>query len=134
MTPCLILFLIRLRRGDLITGSLDKSITFYIQILGLKVDYLLGRHKGNIKIALGAGTYIELFPFEMYQARNQGALVHFALNVRCLNTAMAFLESKGAPILRGPFDIRCFDEQLIVRRVVFIQGPDGEEIELVQSV
>ena len=114
--------------------DLEKSIAFYTQILGLKIDYLLGRHKGNIKIAIGTGTYIELFPFEMYQTRNQGTLVHFALNVTCLNAAMAFLESKGVPILRGPFDIRGFDEPLIVRRVVFIQGPDGEEIELVQSV
>ena len=114
--------------------DLDKSIAFYTQVLGLEVNEYLGRHKGNVKIALGAGTYIELFPFEMYQTRNQGTLVHFALNVICLNAAMAFLESKGVPILRGPFDIRGFDEQLIVRRVAFIQGPDGEEIELVQSV
>jgi len=70
----------------------------------------------------------------MYQARNQGALVHFALNVRCLNIAMTFLESKGVPILRGPFDIKGQDEQTIARRVVFIEGPDGEEIELVHNI
>ena len=114
--------------------DLEKSIAFYTQILGLKIDYLLGRHKGNIKIAIGAGTYIELFPFEMYQTRNQGALVHFALNVICLNAAMVFLESKDVPILRGPFDIKGQDEQTIARRVVFVQGPDGEEIELVQKI
>ena len=114
--------------------DLERSIRFYTQVLGLEVNESLGLHKGNIKIAIGAGTYIELFPFEMYQARNQGTLVHFALNVTCLNTAMAFLKSKGVPILRGPFDIRGFDEQTIARRVVFIQGPDGEEIELVQNV
>lgn len=114
--------------------DLERSIRFYTQVLGLEVNESLGRHKGNIKIAIGAGTYIELFPFEMYQTRNQGTLVHFALNVTCLKTAMAFLESKGVPILRGPFDLRVQDEQTIARRVVFIQGPDGEEIELVQNV
>ncbi|EAQ64374.1 hypothetical protein MED121_04623 [Marinomonas sp. MED121] len=47
---------------------------------------------------------------------------------------MVFLESKGAPILRGPFDIKGQDGQTIARRVVFIQGPDGEEIELVHNI
>ncbi len=53
-------------------ASLEKSIYFYTHILGLEVNESLGRNNGNIKIALGAGTYIELFPFSIYQAPNLG--------------------------------------------------------------
>lgn len=114
--------------------NIEISIHFYCQVLGFKVNESLGRNKGNIKINVSSGSYIELFPFEMYQSSDQGALVHFALDVSSLKNAMDFLESKGVSIIRGPFDIKGLEQQVIARKIAFIQGPDGEEIELVESI
>jgi len=115
-------------------ASLEKSIHFYTHVLGLEVNESLGRNKENIKINVGAGSYLELFPLEMYQASGQGTLVHFAITVQCLESAMAFLETKEVGVLRGPFDIKGLDGKTIARRIIFIQGPDSEEIELVQNL
>jgi len=114
-------------------ASLEKSIHFYTHILGLEVNESLGRNNGNIKLDVGAGSYLELFPFDMYQSAKQGALAHFALNVSCLDSAMAYLKEKGVHILRGPFEMTDPAQTTRARRILFIQGPDGEEIELVHS-
>jgi len=43
-------------------ASLEKSIHFYTHVLGLAVNESLGRNNGNIKINVGAGTYIYFAP------------------------------------------------------------------------
>lgn len=115
-------------------SNLEESIHFYTHILGLEVNESLGRNNGNIKLDVGAGTYLELFPFDMYQSANQGALAHFALNVSCLDSAMVYLKEKGVHILRGPFEVTDPARTTRARRILFIPGPDGEEIELVQTL
>jgi len=41
---------------------LGKFIHFYTHVLGLEVNESLGRNKENIKINVGAGTYIYFAP------------------------------------------------------------------------
>lgn len=114
-------------------SSIENSIAFYTETLGFKVNESLGRNNGNIKIDIGGATYIELFPFEMYKSSGHGVIAHFAINVESIDQTTKYLASKDISILRGPFEIKSNDDHRVVRIIAFIAGPDGEEIELIQT-
>lgn len=114
--------------------SLEKSVAFYREIFGFEQNTTLVSTGGNVKLNIGNGTYIELFPFTMYGSQGRGCIAHFALNVDNLDQAVEFLNTKGLDILRGPFDVHAKDGGRLVSKVVFYAGPDGEEIELVEHI
>nr|WP_286267797.1 VOC family protein [Thalassotalea atypica] len=115
-------------------NSIKKSVLFYTDIFGFSVNSDLGYNKGNIKLDVGNGTYIELFPFAMYQTKGRGCIAHFALRVDNLAMAIEHMESHGLDILRGPFTVRFLESTKVINKVAFYAGPDGEEIELIESL
>ena len=65
--------------------SLEYSLAFYRDTLGFEVNDSLGSKNGNVKLNIGSGSYLELFPFAMYQSQKQGVLAHFAIEVDSLD-------------------------------------------------
>lgn len=112
-------------------SNIETSLAFYRDQLGFNVNDALGSVKGNVKLNIGNGTYLELFPFNVYQSSLQGTLAHFAIEVQSIDDTLAFLEEKSIPVLRGPFTLNTPSGSLI-SKVVFILGPDQEEIEFVE--
>lgn len=111
--------------------DLDKSLAFYRDRLCFRESPSLGSVNGNIKLDIGNGTYLELFPFEMYKSQHQGVLAHFAIEVQSISDTISFLQHQDISILRGPFTVK--DKNGIkISTVIFIMGPDGEELELIE--
>ena len=113
--------------------SLEYSLAFYRDTLGFEVNDSLGSKNGNVKLNIGSGSYLELFPFAMYQSQKQGVLAHFAIEVDSLDDTKKFLRSKNIRIVRGPFSVSMPNGSPI-SKVLFICGPDGEELEFVERV
>ncbi len=114
--------------------SMEKSLAFYTNVFGFQINDALGSNNGNIKLDIGNRTYIELFPFSMYESYGRGCIAHFAIEVECVSTIIVHLSRNGFQPLRGPFEVKCAGSDRVIRKLVFYAGPDGEEIELIESI
>ena len=110
--------------------DIEKSFDFYINTLGLSRNTSRG---GYPKIEIGPHTFIELFEDTEECGSGRVPLRHFAIVVEDLDQAITYLENRAVPIIRGPFYINKQHPELQQQRVCFIEGPDKEEIELVEE-
>ena len=108
----------------------EKSLTFYRDILGLKDYTALG---GAPKLNAGNGTFVEFLQADEGKGGDAGPLKHFSIAVRSVERAMAHLKANGVAA-RGPFTLNENKPDLPTRVIAFTNGPDGEEIELVEPV
>lgn len=117
------------------TACFEKSFAFYTEILGLEVlkpptifkkkRTLAWINAGKIVIELYSVKYDE--EPQAYDDRRVGT-DHIAFEVRDLNHIVNYLREHGIKILRDPFLPTSND--IDQPRIAFIEGPDGEEIEL----
>jgi catechol 2,3-dioxygenase-like lactoylglutathione lyase family enzyme len=110
--------------------DLNRSLAFYRDTLGLGDYTALG---GAPKISTGDGTFVEFFQADGSRTDGSGPLKHFSLTVRSVERAAAYLTAKGVAV-RGPFTLNQDKPDLPTRIIAFVNGPDGEEIELVEPV
>ena len=80
----------------------------------------------------GDGTYLELFSGATQQ-RGCGALLHFALRTDDCDAAVERARRHGAEITQEPEDIVLEGDPPVPVRYAFCKGPDGEQIEFLQS-
>ena len=108
-------------------GNFERSLAFYHELLGLPIH---SRHGGNgVEIAMlgeEGQAKIELLYSSDQKDRQLHSDISVGIAVESLEKAMDYLSSKQIPILRGPIAPNPHT------RFLFIQDPDGYEVQLVE--
>jgi lactoylglutathione lyase len=111
-------------------SDIDQTIRFYTEVLGLEVverkTSPRGSHLAFLKVP-NSEELIELASFPPSgPVKVQEDLVHLAFQVENLEKTMDELKTKGVPITDGP------TVSSSGSRFIFIDAPDGYEIELIE--
>ncbi len=112
--------------------NLEKSVTFYTKILKLHEAQRFSPHKG-IKIVFlkdKENGKIELIEYEQMKevdASERTSIVSIGFAVEDLDATMKMLREKNIEIIRGPIQTPSG------AKFIFIEDPDGVEIELIQD-
>ncbi|MDX2348663.1 MAG: VOC family protein [Nitrospirota bacterium] len=111
-------------------SDMEQTLTFYREILGLEVVEQKVSPRGSQLAFLAVPNseeLIELCSFPTSGAvKVQEDLVHLAFEVDDLDGTIQELQSKGVPVTDGP------TQSSSGSRFIFIDAPDGYEIELIQ--
>jgi len=111
-------------------SDLDQTIRFYAEVLGLEVLERKTSPRGSQLAFLKVPNSDELIELTSFPpsgpVRVQEDLVHLAFQVDNLEDAIAALGAKGVPITDGPTKTSSGS------RFIFIDAPDGYEIELIE--
>ncbi len=121
---------------SLFVSDIGRSLDFYTEVLGFEKTYYQDR--ADIFYAeIAAGSCIaEIVQWKAGSDNgrwvgNRGTLDHVALEVADLNAAAAELSEAGIAIVEGPFELPDLNGGI---RGLFIHGPDGERVELLQRL
>ncbi|WP_010273545.1 VOC family protein [Paenibacillus senegalensis] len=123
----------KIEHVGIMVADLQKSIDFYVKVIGLKLKDTLGHTNGVIKLAfLGfdeAGeTEVELIEGYNSSLPVEGKVHHLAFTVTDIEAELERI--KG-------LDVKMIDEELVTlpngSRYFFFHGPDGEWIEFFES-
>jgi lactoylglutathione lyase len=111
-------------------SDMDKTIAFYTEVLGLQVLERKvsprGSHLAFLRVP-NSEELIELCSFPASGPVNvQEDLVHLAFQVESLDHTIAALQQRGVRITDGPTTTSSGS------RFVFIDAPDGYEVELIE--
>jgi len=111
-------------------SDMDQTLAFYTDVLGLEVlerkTSPRGSHLAFLRVP-DSEELIELCSFPPSGAvKVQPDLVHLAFQVENLDRTMTALQQKGIPITDGPTTTSSGS------RFVFIDAPDGYEVELIE--
>jgi catechol 2,3-dioxygenase-like lactoylglutathione lyase family enzyme len=113
-------------------SDIDRSLDFYANVLGLKVERLDEFRAGKIgfpSARINEHTIIDLFPSKENGANPQRNLNHFCLVVEKedFSGIVDYLNARGVPILNGP--ISRWGARGRATSVYF-HDPDKNEIEI----
>ncbi|SLM47788.1 putative lactoylglutathione lyase [Nitrospira japonica] len=110
--------------------DLDRTIRFYTEVLGLDVLERKTSPRGSQLAFLKVPNSDELIELTSFPpsgpVRVQEDLVHLAFQVENLDDTIVALGAKGVPITDGPTTTSSGS------RFIFIDAPDGYEIELIE--
>ncbi|MDI9624094.1 MAG: VOC family protein [Methanothermobacter sp.] len=113
----------KIKYATIIVENMEKSIKFYTEVMGFKVDsqYDLGPN-GRITLLKGEGeTMVELIKNPV----DKPGLFSIGIDVEDLETTIKKLKSKGAKVTMEPTPIT-------VGLLAFIEDPNGVRIALIQ--
>lgn len=112
-------------------SDLDQSIRFYTTVLGLEVMERKSSPRGSQLAFLKVPNSEELIELASFPpsgpVKVPEDLVHLAFQVENLDQTIASLKAKGVSITDGPTHTSSGS------RFIFIDAPDGYEIELIES-
>jgi len=111
-------------------SDMEQTINFYTNVLGLEVLERKvsprGSHLAFLKVP-NSEELIELTSFPPSgPVKVQEDLVHLAFQVESLDDSIASLNAKGVKVTDGP------TQSSSGSRFIFIDAPDGYEIELIE--
>jgi lactoylglutathione lyase len=111
-------------------SDMDETLGFYTNVLGLEVMERKTSPRGSHLAFLKVPNSEELIELASYPpsgpVKVQEDLVHLAFQVESLEETMKVLADKGIPITDGP------TLSSSGSRFIFIDAPDGYEIELIE--
>jgi lactoylglutathione lyase len=111
-------------------SDIDQTIHFYTTVLGLEVMERKTSPRGSHLAFLKVPNSEELIELASYPpsgpVKVQEDLVHLAFQVENLDDTMRDLTAKGVRITDGP------TQSSSGSRFIFIDAPDGYEIELIE--
>ncbi len=111
-------------------SDIDQTINFYTTVLGLDVKERKTSPRGSHLAFLKVPNSEELIELASYPpsgpVKVQEDLVHLAFQVENLDDTMRELSAKGVKITDGP------TQSSSGSRFIFIDAPDGYEIELIE--
>lgn len=111
-------------------SDLDKTIRFYTTVLGLEVIERKTSPRGSHLAFLRVPNSDELIELTSFPpsgpVKVQEDLVHLAFQVESLDETIASLNAQGVTITDGPTTTSSGS------RFIFIDAPDGYEIELIE--
>lgn len=121
---------IKLLHTRMRVSDMDQTINFYTNVLGLEVLERKvsprGSHLAFLKVP-NSEELIELTSFPPSgPVRVQEDLVHLAFQVESLDDTIASLNAKGVKVTDGPTTTSSGS------RFIFIDAPDGYEVELIE--
>lgn len=133
MTESLIQF--QLHHIAIQTKDFKKAYHFYTELLGLQVvkEPIIFKGKRTLAWLASGGIMIELFSVksdetaQAYDDRHVGP-IHIAFEVQDIDAILAYLIRHYVKIMKSPFVPSTDDPDQ--PRVAFLEGPDGEEIEI----
>jgi lactoylglutathione lyase len=121
---------IKLLHTRMRVSDMDQTIAFYSGILGLEVVERKTSPRGSDLAFLRVPCSEELIELCSFPASGpvkvQPDLVHLAFEVDNLDATMAALTHMGVPITDGPTSTSSGS------RFIFIDAPDGYEVELIE--
>ncbi|HEU4683852.1 MAG TPA: VOC family protein [Nitrospira sp.] len=110
--------------------SLDETIRFYTEVLGLEVLERKTSPRGSQLAFLKAPNSDELIELSSFPpsgpVKVQEDLVHLAFQVESLDDTIAALTAQSVKVTDGPTTTSSGS------RFIFIDAPDGYEIELIE--
>lgn len=116
--------------------NIDRSLAFYIDLLGLKlVVRRSGKHGDEIAFLDAGGAMLEMISPGTGAlkaedvALGRAGLRHLTFNFESVDDIYARLEAAGVDMVEQPRDAHNRD---IVKRVAFCRDPDGIMIELIE--
>jgi glyoxylase I family protein len=117
-------------------ADFEASLRFYCQGLGFRPVSRWEEHgQPAAMLDIGDGTYLELYGGGMPATPPQGRLLHFALRTADCAASLARAVAAGATMTMPPDDVTLPAElRPLAVRIAFCTGPDGEEIEFLQSI
>lgn len=131
----------RLLHTMLRVSDLDRSISFYTEVLGMRLLRKEHYPDGQFTLAfIGYGD--ESFNSVIELTHNWGkrtyamgnAYGHIALGCSDVQATCDLLEAAGATVMRQPGPMSATSpDRTDVERIAFIQDPDGYPIELIQQ-
>jgi len=111
-------------------GDMDQTIAFYTEVLGLEVLERKVSPRGSHLAFLRVPNSEELIELCSFPASGpvkvQEDLVHLAFQVESLDMTIAALQQRGIRITDGPTTTSSGS------RFIFIDAPDGYEVELIE--
>ncbi len=121
-------------------ADLDASLRFYVDGLGFTPR--IGWGQGNeraVMLDTGDGNYLELFAGGRRvdgsrEAKAAGVFLHVALRTRDCDAAVERARRAGARVTVEPKDVDLQTSPVTRIRIAFFTGPDGETLELFQSL
>ncbi len=120
----------RIGQIGIMCRNLEKSVSFYRDILGLQEFTRLGTSDRPIAVLRGGAVDLELIQANPAdkppEVESHTGLNHFALFVRNIDEMVSDLRKKGVKILREP------NELYKGIRVAYLEDPDGVRVELLQ--
>lgn len=128
------LHLRRIHHVAIICSDYERSKTFYVDLLGLRVvaeHHRAERQSFKLDLALPNGEQIELFSFPSPPPRpsrpEAQGLRHLAFAVNDIDRAKSWLESQGVAV--DPVRV----DETTGRRFTFFADPDGLPLELYET-
>lgn len=122
------------------TSDFEKSLKFYTEGLGFELyrSFVTSSGKTAALIDIGEGSYFELFSDgEKSDAKRDNAGCYFHLALKVDNAYEAYkraVEYGGEEMGKAPKEMVLPSEPPMPAVIGFVKGPDGEEIELFQSL
>lgn len=114
--------------STILVRDMEASVTFYRDVIGLKVAARLSPMPGLEIAFLGTGdTQIELVANAESANAVTGDAVSFGFEVESMDDALKMVRERNIPIHSGPFihpNVKYF----------FIQDPNGLKIQLKESI
>jgi lactoylglutathione lyase len=111
-------------------SDLDETIRFYTNVLGLEVLERKTSPRGSQLAFLKVPNSEELIELTSFPPSGpvtvQEDLVHLAFQVESLDETIASLNAKGVKVTDGPTQTSSGS------RFIFIDAPDGYEVELIE--
>jgi glyoxylase I family protein len=125
----------------------DATVKFYVEGLGFRLHFpfaVPGRIDRAAFLDAGDGRFVEVFGQgsnvqsegrrrEPGEARTEGALLHFCLRAADTDASYARAMAAGATSRVEPGTRRISEDLLVEVRIAFVEGPNGEVIEFLQS-
>ncbi|OMF38331.1 glyoxalase [Paenibacillus sp. FSL H8-0548] len=110
----------------------DKTVAFYTEVLGFTERVRWGEDaKRAIMLDTGDGNYLEVFAGGKEGQKDEGAFLHLALRSDNVSEAIELARAAGMEITVEPKEAELGG---IPVKLAFFKGPDGEIIELFQSI
>ena len=113
-------------------SNMEQTLKFYREVLGLEVVEQKISPRGSQLAFLAVPHSEELIELCSFPTSGpvqvQEDLVHLAFEVADLDSTIQELQAKGVPITDGPTQTSSGS------RFIFIDAPDGYEIELIQRL
>lgn len=120
--------------------DIQKSLDFYQNLLGLKIQdkktlddcelYFLAEFEGGPEIELTNNFEV---PKDGYE--NGSCFGHFAFATDNMDEFSKHLQNLGYSFLYEPYELklRAADGSEKIKKIAFVQDPDGNEIEIIQK-
>jgi glyoxylase I family protein len=113
----------------------DRSVAFYTTVLGLPLKSTWTRKTGRAAfVEISPGSYMEIFEWAPVEHSGEAPILHFCLRTDDVDGMTERARAAGYRITVEPVnsDIET-SIGLMKLRLSYVEGPDGEAIELMSS-